>query len=77
MVGEVERSQEILEQSLTIASALESSSEQSEILLVLGNTYKASNPDRALKLYHQGLETCQKQQNCLQTDLPLQIYLAQ
>ncbi|HEY9769195.1 MAG TPA: CHAT domain-containing protein [Coleofasciculaceae cyanobacterium] len=77
LVGEVERSQKILEQSLTIASGLESSSEQSKILLVLGNTYKASNPDRALKLYHRGLETCQKQQNCLQTDLPLQIYLAQ
>ncbi len=76
LVGEVERAQQILKQSLTIASHLESSGEQVKTYLVLGNTYKASNPDKALKLYQQGLETCEQQSNCLETDLPLQIYLA-
>ncbi|MGB5711242.1 MAG: CHAT domain-containing protein [Waterburya sp.] len=76
LMGQVERSQKILEQSLTIASRLESSGEQVKIYLLLGNTYKANNPDKARELYQQGLETCQKQSNCLQTDLPLQIYLA-
>ncbi len=76
LVGQIERSQEILEQSLTIAANLESFTEQVKILLVLGNTYKTSNTDKALEFYQQGLETCQQQSNCLQTDLPLQIYLA-
>ena len=76
LVGEVKRSQEVLKESLTIASRLESSGEEIEILLVLGNTYKARYPDKALALYQQGFEICQQQQ-CLQTDLPLQIYLAQ
>ena len=77
LVGEVKRSQEVLKESLAIASRLESSGEEIEILLVLGNTYKAHYPDKALALYQQGFEACQQQQNCLQTDLPLQIYLAQ
>ncbi len=77
LVGQVERSQAVLKQSLTIASRLESSEEQIKVLLVLGNLYKVNHPDQALKLYEQGLKTCQKQPNCLQTDLPLQIYLAQ
>ena len=76
LVGEVKRSQQVLKESLTIASRLESSKEEVEILLILGNTYKAHYPDKALALYQQGLEICQQQQ-CLQTDLPLQIYLAQ
>ena len=77
LVGQVERSQAVLKSSLAIASGLESSQEQIKILLVLGNTYKAHHPEKAVKLYQQGLETCQQQDNCLQTDLPLQIYLAQ
>lgn len=76
LVGQVKRSQKVLEQSLAIATSLESPGEQVKILLVLGNTYKNSNPDQAQKLYQRGLETCQQQRNCLQTDLPLQIYLA-
>lgn len=76
LVGDLERSQEVLEQSLAIAENLEADTEQIKILLGLGNTYKNTNPDQALELYQQGLETCQKQSNCLQTDLPLQIYLA-
>ncbi|MFM2312196.1 MAG: hypothetical protein RLZZ04_1472 [Cyanobacteriota bacterium] len=77
LVGEVKRSQEILTSSLTIADGLAAVGEKSEILLLLGNTYKAHQPEKALELYQQGLTTCQQQPNCLQTDLPLQIYLAQ
>jgi CHAT domain-containing protein len=77
LVGEVKQSQEILESSLTIAAGLKSAGEQVEILLLLGNTYKAHQPEKALALYQQGLATCQQQPNCLPTDLPLQIYLAQ
>lgn len=76
LVGELKRSRKILESSLTIASRLDSASEQSKILLLLGNTYK-NQPEKALALYQQGLATCQQQDNCVQTDLPLQIYLAQ
>jgi CHAT domain-containing protein/predicted XRE-type DNA-binding protein len=77
LVGEVKRSQEVLASSLTIADGLASVGEKSEILLLLGNTHKAHQPEKALELYQQGLVTCQQQPNCLQTDLPLQIYLAQ
>jgi CHAT domain-containing protein len=77
LVGEVKRSQEILTSSLKIADGLTSVGDKSEILLLLGNTYKAHQPEKALELYQQGLATCQQQPNCLQTDLPLQIYLAQ
>ncbi|MGL5831897.1 MAG: CHAT domain-containing protein, partial [Waterburya sp.] len=77
LVGEVKRSQEVLASSLTIAESLASVEEKSEILLLIGNTYKTHQPEKALELYQQGLATCQQQPNCLQTDLPLQIYLAQ
>jgi CHAT domain-containing protein len=77
LVGEVKRSRAVLTSSLTIASGLDSVDEQSKILLLLGNTYKTHQPKKALKLYQQGLETCQQQLNCRQSDLLLQIYLAQ
>ena len=77
LVGQIQRSQEILQQSLTSATNLRSPEEQVKILLVLGNTYKTSNRDRAEKFYQQGLDICQQQHSCLQTDLPLQIRLAQ
>ncbi|MEM7760516.1 MAG: CHAT domain-containing protein [Cyanobacteria bacterium P01_A01_bin.40] len=77
LVGQVEQSQQILKQSLAVASRLQSPGEQVKILLVLGNTYKADHPAQAQKLYQQGQSICQQQGNCLQTDLPLQIHLAQ
>lgn len=76
LVGQNERSQTILKQSLSIASRLELPLERVEILLVLGNTYKTILPDRALELYARGANICNQQRSCSQTDLPLQIYLA-
>ncbi len=77
LVGQVKRSQEILTQSLTIAERLDSTDEQVKILLVTGSTYKAKNPDTALEIYQQGLEVCQQQPSCMQSDLPIQLDLAQ
>ncbi|MEM7591090.1 MAG: CHAT domain-containing protein [Cyanobacteria bacterium P01_A01_bin.83] len=77
LMGQVERSRQVLQQSLAIASSLESTREKVKILLVLGNTYKTSNLKQAQKFYTQGKKICQQQGSCLQTDLPLQIYLAQ
>ncbi len=76
LVGQVKRSQAVLEQSLVVASGLESPAERVKTLLALGKTYKASNSTKALELYHQGLKTCRKQPSCLETDLSLQVYLA-
>ncbi|MEL6929992.1 MAG: CHAT domain-containing protein [Cyanobacteria bacterium J06600_6] len=77
LVGQIKKSQEVLKSSLTIAEHLDSTSDKVKILLVLGNTYKAHYPQQALEFYQQGLEICQQQDNCLKTDLPLQIYLSQ
>ena len=74
LVGQQERSRQVLEQSLTLASRLNSASETGKILLLLGSTYRAIEPAKALELYDRALETCQQQ--CPNTDLPLQIYLA-
>ena len=76
LVGQNEHSQAVLKQSLAIASRLELPLEQIEILLVLGNTYNRILPERALELFDRGSNICQQQRTCLQTDLPLQIYLA-
>ena len=77
LVGQIKRSQEVLAESLAIAEHLEFSDEQVKILLVRGNTYKKKDPQQALASYQQGLKVCQQQANCLQTDLSLQLYLAQ
>ena len=74
LVGQQERSRQVLEQSLTLASRLDSSVESGKILLLLGSTYRTLDPAKALKLYDRASKTCQQQ--CLKTDLPLQIYLA-
>ena len=75
LVGQQERSRQVLSQSLTLASRLDSALESGKILLLLGSTYRAIDPAKALELYNRALKTCQ-QQNCLKTDLLLQIYLA-
>ncbi|MEL6494135.1 MAG: CHAT domain-containing protein [Cyanobacteria bacterium J06623_7] len=76
LVGEVEPARKVLQEGLIIAERLESVREKIELLLALGNTYKAHYPERALTLYQRGWKICQQQQNCRQTDLPLQIQLA-
>ena len=78
LVGRVEKAQSILEQSLTIASRLESNSDRVKTLLALGNIYRAkNNQKKALEFYQQGLNTCHKDRACFQTNLPLQIYLVE
>ena len=75
LVGQIERSQQVLKQSLAIASRLNLPLESGKTLLLLGSTYRAIDRDKALELYDRALKTCQ-QSSCLKTDLPLQIYLA-
>lgn len=77
LTGQVEQSRKILHQSLAIAEEMSSPGEEVKILLVLGNTYKKANPKQARKIYQQGQKICQQTVNCWQTDLPLQLYLAQ
>ena len=74
LVGQQERSRQVLEQSLTLASRLDSSDESGKILLLLGSTYRVIEPAKAFDFYDRALKTCQQQ--CQKTDLPLQIYLA-
>ena len=78
LVGNIERSQQVLKQSLAVASNLESPQDKVKTLLALGNTLRADgNKQRALEFYQQGLMTCQGDAGCLQSDLSLQINLAQ
>ena len=75
LVGQNNQSKQILSQSLTIATKINAPEEQVKTLLALGNSYQ--QPQKALKKYQQGLDICRQQPNCLRTDLPLQIHLAQ
>ena len=77
LVGQIEQSRKVLESSLTVVSQLKSPQSRIEILLMLGNTYKIRQPRQALLLYEQALDICDREPNCRQTDLPVQIYLAQ
>jgi CHAT domain-containing protein len=78
LVGQVKRSREVLEQSLVVAVELNSTAEEVKTLFALGNTSR-SYGDRlkALELYQQGLRSCYRDRPCQQTNLPLQINLAQ
>ena len=76
LVGQVERSQVVLENSLEIASSIDNLQEQVKTLMALGNTYRVKNRDRALKIYARASQTCQENSDCLSTDLSLQINLA-
>ena len=76
LVGQNNQSKQILSQSLAIATKINAPEEQVKTLLALGNSY-LPEPQKALKNYQQGLDICQQQPNCLKTDLPLQIHLAQ
>ena len=76
LVGQNNQSKQILAQSLAIATKINAPEEQVKSLLALGNSYQPE-PQKALKKYQQGLDICRQQPNCLRTDLPLQIHLAQ
>ncbi len=76
LVGQNNQSKQILSQSLTIATKINAPEEQVKTLLALGKSYQPE-PQKALKKYQQGLDICRQQPNCLRTDLPLQIHLAQ
>ena len=78
LVGQIERSQQVLEQSLAVAADLKSPSQEVKTLLALGNTLRSSGKQqKALEFYQQGLKTCHSDRSCLNTNLPLQINLAQ
>ncbi|MCC0178008.1 CHAT domain-containing protein [Waterburya agarophytonicola K14] len=76
LVGQVKRSQEMLTDSLEIVKNLDDPSEEVKTAIALGNTYKASNPQKALEIYHRGLATCSQDAGCLAQDLSLQVNLA-
>lgn len=78
LVGNVEYSQQILEQSLAIASDLESPQDEAKTLFALGNTFRSALAyPKALEFYQQALVTCQDDLACVQTNLLLQINIAQ
>ncbi len=76
LVGQNKQSKQILAQSLAVATKINAPEEQVKTLLALGNSYQPE-PQKALKKYQQGLDICRQQPDCLRTDLPLQIHLAQ
>ncbi len=76
LVGQVKRSQKVLKASLEVISNLNNPNEEVKTLIALGNTYKTSNPQQALKIYRQGFQTCIQDSNCLVSDLSLRINLA-
>ena len=76
LVGQSERSRQILQTSLEVASNLENVNQEVKTTIALGNTFKAIDPDKALEIYDRGLKTCARASSCLETDLSLQVYLA-
>ena len=76
-IGRIQRSQAVLEDSLLVASKIDNPYETVKTSIALGNTYKVSNRQKAEEIYARGLKTCQSNSDCQQTDLILQIYLAQ
>jgi CHAT domain-containing protein len=77
LVGQRERSQAVLTESLAVATHLNLPIEQVKTLLILGKSYKSDRISKASELYKQALKICRQQPDCLATDLSLQIYLAQ
>ena len=76
LVGQSERSRQILQTSLEVASNLENVNEEVKTAIALGNTFKAIDPDKAWEIYDRGLKTCDRAAHCLETDLSLQVHLA-
>lgn len=77
LVGQIKQSRQVLEKSLTVASAINTPQEQVKTLLVLGKAYKSNDAPQALTFYQRALDTCEQASNCKNTDLLLQIRLAQ
>ena len=76
LVGQIERSQKMLQTSFEVISNLDNPNEEVLTSIALANTYKNSDPKLALNIYSRGLETCRQDSNCLASDLPLQVNLA-
>jgi CHAT domain-containing protein len=76
LVGEVKRSRLVLQDSFQVLSSLDNPEEEVKTLMILGNTYPATKSKKALQIYHQGLNICRQDTNCLGTDLSLQLNLA-
>ena len=76
LVGQLERSQEILQASLKVSSNLGNPHEEVKTSIALANTYKNSDPKLALNIYNRSLTTCRQNPSCLASDLSLQVNLA-
>ena len=84
LAGKFTEAQSVLEENLAIATRLNLAQERIQTLLALGKlTLVQSNFDhkiskgKALEFYQKALMLCQDTENCLATDIPLQINLAQ
>ena len=82
--GNYDQAESILSQSLAISQRLNLPQERVQILLALGkvalvqaNFSNQISKTKALEYYQEALMLCQATTNCLATDLPLQINLAQ
>jgi CHAT domain-containing protein len=83
-MGEIKKSESILQDSLAIASKLSLVTEEVKTLLALGNTLVAyGNPEdrsyykAASTQYQKAIALCESIPHCSHSDLPLQINLAQ
>ena len=77
LVGQAEQSKTILNQSWQLSRAINAPEEQIKTLLALGNSYKSYDSHLALQTYQRGLNLCRQLENCEDTDLSLQLNLAQ
>jgi CHAT domain-containing protein/RNAse (barnase) inhibitor barstar len=78
LVGKIEESQQFLQSSLSIATRLKSTTEMVKSLLSLGQTFHADDKsEKAFEHYQEGLKKCLSDVVCSDTNLPLEINLAQ
>ena len=82
--GDLSQAKSILARSLAIAESLDFPQERVKTLLALGKLALAQShysdkigKEKALELYQQALKLCQVSGNCLATEIPSQINLAQ
>jgi CHAT domain-containing protein len=78
LIGQIDRAKQLVEDSLIIATKLDSPLEKVRTLLALGRIQQTDgNILSALVSYQQGLKTCQQAAVCSETNLSVQINLAQ